>query len=145
MVRFFHGTHCGAIPQILRTGLVVSEIHEDSVHLETFDPHDATEDRFAGKGVYLTGDIEGACWYGYDASKGCGGRPECLERADADYDNMCVIEVDLPETFKVGSDGYGAYMTNDQDIPPEYIKKVYYPKDLKKMNCEVFMDYEPKD
>jgi len=129
--KYYHGTHCDLIPLIKSQGLLVSRDGYCVVHSETFEPRDAIGERLAKCGVYLTDNIEDAYWYAYDASKGVGGRPELLEMAEPDWNKTCIVEVKLPESIVVGSDGYGAFMTEDQDIPPDYISKIYHPDDLR--------------
>lgn len=96
--------------------------------METFDPRDATEERIAEHGVFLVGCIEDAWYYGYDASKDC--PAHLLDVCDANLDAICVVEVDLDDEIEIGSDGYGSYMTKNQNIPPKYITKIYRPDEM---------------
>jgi len=127
----YHGTACSNVDSIWSLGL---RSVEESVHRETDNPFDKTEERAFEYGVYVTEDPEDVWFYAYDASKEV--PAWMLERVEGDIENMCVIVIDkLPVTdvmgneYKVGSDGYGDLMTND-DIPPRCIKEILYYTDL---------------
>lgn len=136
---FYHGTSTVKLPLIKEKGLVVgggARVHSESMDYlldEEWKPTSYIQNvppRTAIDGVYLTKDIEDAMPYAWDASKDC--PPQWLEICDGDWEKAAIVEVELPAGFKVGPDGFGDYMTEDQDIPPKYIKKTWTHKQLKK-------------
>lgn len=131
--KYYHGTNCKVIPKIQKEGLLAGKTNPTQV--QSLNPYDMKGKRLAKFGVYLTQDLEEAYKYGYESTRDAvmelDGEYFEDEYAEADFDNICVIEIELPNYFKIGSDGYGALMTNKMDIPPNYIKKVYRRKDLR--------------
>ena len=120
MVKYYHGTHCERVKNIKNQGLRIAEF--SSIHVEAFGKKPA---------VYLTKDLDAAIYYGYDASKDV--PAEYLEQAQADYKNICVIEINcLAKGEKAIPDGYGDFKTF-KSIPSKCIGKILYPKDLKSM------------
>ena len=51
--------------------------------------------------------------------------PVTSESIRANPANVCVLELSLPSTIPIGSDGFKNLMTNQTDIPPQYISKVH--------------------
>jgi len=137
---WFHGTHCKNVDSIRNRGLLHTM---PPVHPETLEPEacDITS-RGAERGVFLTDDWESAWHYSYEASKDAP-YPSLLRKLEGNRDNMCVIEIELPENIRLLSDGCGGYMTDGEDISPEFIKAIdYYYWDLQKYKVgDAFLDY----
>jgi hypothetical protein len=102
--KLYHGTGCENKDVILRDGLKISEREsrwaEESE--EKTDYH-----KLARTGVYLTGGIDAALYFGREASK---------------FDEPCIFEIKcLPDGARIGSDGWGNKMT-DKSIPPNCLR-----------------------
>ncbi len=132
---FFHGTDLLHKEDIEKEGLIVGwkalhRVHFESIWEPGISYVSGAKPRAAEDGVYLTDNREDAYTYAWDASKDC--YPEDLESGDGDWKKIVVVEVDLPNDFPVGGDGFGSHMTENVDIPPKYIKRVWTYNDLRK-------------
>ena len=114
-ITLYHGTSAINIPSIKKHGLTLGN---EPNHYETHSP-EPIPNRFFNYGVFLTEHLNTAITYANDSTYG-----NRLE--------IAVVEIELPDDFTLGDDGFGELMSNNEPIPPTFIKKIWKYDDLEK-------------
>jgi hypothetical protein len=146
----YHGTAMARLKGIREKGLLIGYSHN---HPETDDPRDSRGrkvKRSFKRGVFLTDDFDSAVYYAFDATKNIDpdeleDNPSIVDYAEEEPEEAAIVIVKgVPDKAKIGKDGFGDVMVN-QDIPPEYLEFLDSKQLAHRLGYKTIVGYLIKD